>query len=103
MAYLEAAKAILRRAPSARASASNATNYRRIPLPRKRPSARPWQRTESSKVFANAGAAETWSDENDPEGRGLDRDASEMAISDRAASQRICAIMNACRGISNHM
>ena len=34
-------------------------------------------------MFANAGAAETWSDENDPEGRGLDRDASEMAISDR--------------------
>jgi hypothetical protein len=33
-------------------------------------------------VFANAGAAETWSDENDPEGVAFDCEAPEMAFSD---------------------
>jgi hypothetical protein len=43
IAYLEAAQAILRRAPSARASASNdeLPIKGRIPLPKKRPIARP--------------------------------------------------------------
>jgi len=53
---------------------------------------------ESPKVFANAGAAEAWSDENDPEGVAFDCEAPEMAFSDWGR-QRICAIMNACRGI----